>query len=234
MSKKLFVLAVILSILVAGSVYLYLDHLQKTLDPRVYKEVVVAKENIPANTRVTLSMLEKKRLPSEYRHEEAVEDTSVVIGKITEVPIYKGEQVLKSRLVGTDSNRGGLSYRVPVGYRAVAVQVNEVSGVGYNLRPGDKVDVLATMDFKVGGQEITQTSIILQNIQVLALGRNLEKNGSSEKEIKTVTLAVGPLEARPLVLASERGSIRLLLRSPVDEKRESIPAMRVEDLLERR
>jgi Flp pilus assembly protein CpaB len=59
-NKKLIALAIILSIAVAGSVYYYLDHLQKTIDPRLYKEVIVAKENIPARTKINESMLEAK------------------------------------------------------------------------------------------------------------------------------------------------------------------------------
>ena len=43
-NKKLIALAIILAIAVAGSVYYYLDQLQKTIDPRLYKEVIVAKK----------------------------------------------------------------------------------------------------------------------------------------------------------------------------------------------
>lgn len=237
MSKKLIGLAVLLSFLVAGCVYVYLDNLQRTLDPRVYKQVVIAREDIAAQTKVTASMLETKKVPAEYIHGDAVEDPGLIIGFITVAPVYQGEQILKSRLVGKGDAKGGLAYRVPDGYRAVAIQINEVSGIGFNLTPGDKVDVAATLDLKVEGQagEITQTSVILQNLQVLAVGRNLEaRNINSNEEQKTVTLAVGPLEARYLILASERGSIRLMLRSPVDEQRESVPALRLEDFLERR
>ena len=234
-SKKLVALAVLLGIAVAGSIYFYLDHLQKTMDPRAYKEIIIAKENIPAHSKVNVSMLEKKRVPVEYVHPEAVEDMSYSIGFITNAPIFKGEQVLRSRLVGADDTKEGLAYKVPKGYRAVAIQINEVSGVGYNLRPGDRVDVMATLDIKLEGHqhEITQTSLIVQNLEVLATARNLAAD-NSQGEIKTVTLAVSPFEARPLVQASERGSIRLLLRSPVDQDRASVPAWRIEDFLERR
>ena len=42
---------------------------------------------------------------------------------------------------------------------------------------------------------------------------------AKEIEAKTMTLAVSPEEVRSLVLVAERGSIRLALRSPVDEGR---------------
>lgn len=234
-SKKLIALAVTLAILVAGSVYYYLDHLQKTMDPRLYKEIIVAKENIPARSRLNVSMLERKRVPLEYIHPDAIEDESYSIGFITSAPIYQGEQVLRSRLVGAEDTKEGLAYKVPKGYRAMAIQINEVSGVGYNIRPGDRVDVMATFDFKIQEQnrEITQTSLILQNLKVLAMARNMNAE-DIQGEVNTVTLAVSPMEARLLVQATERGSIRLLLRSPVDEEFVSIPAWRIEDFLERR
>jgi pilus assembly protein CpaB len=234
-NKKLIALAIILAIAVTGSVYYYLDHLQKTMDPRLYKEVIVAKENIPARTKLSVNMLERKRVPTDYILPDAIEDESYTIGFITNAPIYQGEQVLRSRLAGAEDSKEGLAYKIPKGYRAVAIQINEVSGVGYNIRPGDRVDVMATLDFKIEEQnrEITQTSLILQNLQVLAMARNMNPE-DAQAEVNTVTLAVGPLDARALVQASERGSIRLLLRSPVDQDFASIPAWRTEDFLEKR
>ncbi|HHU33081.1 MAG: Flp pilus assembly protein CpaB [Zhaonellaceae bacterium] len=234
-NKKLIALAIILAIAVAGSVYYYLDQLQKTIDPRLYKEVIVARENIPARTKVNESMLERKKVPVDYILPEAIEDESYCIGFITKAPVYKGEQVLKSRLVGADDTKEGLAYKIPKGYRAVAIQINEVSGVGYNIRPSDRVDIMATFDFQIEEQnrEITQTSLILQNIEVLAMARNMNSD-ETQGEVNTVTLAVSPLEAGKLIQASERGSIRLLLRSPIDEDSVSISAWRIEDFLERR
>ncbi len=46
---------------------------------------------------------------------------------------------------------------------------------------------------------------------------------AKEIEAKTMTLAVSPEEVRSLVLVAERGSIRLALRSPVDEGRAVLP-----------
>ena len=91
---------------------------------------------------------------------------------------------------------------------------------------------MATFDFQIEEQnrEITQTSLILQNIEVLAMARNMNSD-ETQGEVNTVTLAVSPLEARKLIQASERGSIRLLLRSPIDEDSVSISAWRIEDFL---
>ncbi|MEW6193496.1 MAG: RcpC/CpaB family pilus assembly protein, partial [Bacillota bacterium] len=48
---------------------------------------------------------------------------------------------------------------------------------------------------------------------------------------ETVTLAVTPAQAQLLVLASERGTIRLVLRSPADESVIRVPPAKLLDLL---
>ncbi|HCF71997.1 MAG TPA: Flp pilus assembly protein CpaB, partial [Syntrophomonas sp.] len=49
---------------------------------------------------------------------------------------------------------------------------------------------------------------------------------------KTLTLAVSPDQARPLVLATERGEIRLLLRSPVDDSQYVLPPFRMNNFIQ--
>jgi pilus assembly protein CpaB len=48
---------------------------------------------------------------------------------------------------------------------------------------------------------------------------------------KTITLAVGAEQSLPLVLAAERGSVRMLLRSPVDKDKSGIGPYKLQDLL---
>jgi len=105
------------------------------------------------------------------------------------------------------------------------------------IRQGDRVDVLLKIPVKPGGtagssEGVPVAATVLQNVEVLAVGRSLEqpkvettgKEGEGKqsqqqaKEVATVTLAVDPEEAQALLLASELGSVRLALRSPVDKE----------------
>ncbi|MCR4427582.1 MAG: Flp pilus assembly protein CpaB, partial [Firmicutes bacterium] len=139
--------------------------------------------------------------------------------------IASGQEILVKSLVGEEKRLTRLAYAVPVGKRAVSVQVDDVSGVSGMLRPGDRVDVLGTFDVPGGaGQPFSGTTIFLQNIEVLAVGQSLSdaapaEGGGAGGKYGTVTLAVTPADARPLTLVSERARIRLALRSPVDEGR---------------
>ena len=86
--------------------------------------------------------------------------------------------------------------------------------------PGDRVDVAATLDFSGSGVDISPkpalSSRTLKCWLLDGFWRLRTRAGLSGEKWKTVTLAVLPEEAQPLILASERGSIRMLLRSPAD------------------
>lgn len=240
LNKKLVVLALILSLSAAGSVYWYLTTIGSRMDTSEKVAAVVAAVDIPKNTVIKEEMLTETELPKAYSQAGGVTQIEEVVGNVANTKIFRGQQVLSKAFIESGDKKAGLAYTVPIGRRAVSVPVNEVSGLDGQLLPGDRVDVAATLDFEVtgGSAEINQTSIILQNIQVLAVGRVLEAEAQNwiqrEGLEKTVTLAVTPQEAQPLIMASEKGTIRMLLRSPADDEILKVPALRGTDMLQGR
>lgn len=239
--KTIIIFAVIFGLLTAAGVYTYLNDLKQKQEIGDKVRVLVAKTDIPALTLITAAMLAEVERPQEYVHPQAATDMKETVGQLTLSPVVNGEQVLKSQIARPGDSRQGLALRVPVGKRAVAVAVNEVSGVGGMLKPGDRVDVAATFDLTEAksGDKKSYTLVTLQDIEVLAIGTNIQEtapaSGGSEAkktENKTVTLAVTVEQSRPLVLATERGTIRLLLRSPADQGRVTAPALEMHDLLQ--
>ncbi|NPV27634.1 MAG: Flp pilus assembly protein CpaB [Firmicutes bacterium] len=237
--------AVIFGLLTAVFVYTYLNNLKKSMDHGEKVKVVVAKQDLQARTLITAAMVEEVERPKEFVHAQAFSDLKEAVGQLTLIPVVSGEELLKSQVVRPGETRQGLAYRVPVGKRAVAVAVNEVSGVGGMLKPGDRVDVVATVDLTdgKGGDKKTYTVVSLQDIEVLAVGTNLQETSPGGKgdgassdtkktESKTVTLAVTVEQARPLVIAAERGAIRLMLRSPADQSKVSTSPFELHDLLQ--
>ena len=64
-----------------------------------------------------------------------------------------------------------MAYKVPLNKRAVAVAVNEVSAVSFNIQPGDHVDVMATVDIDdAAAGNPAAAVLILQDIEVLSVG----------------------------------------------------------------
>jgi len=102
--------------------------------------------------------------------------------------------------------------------RAVAVHVNEVAGVSGFVVPGMRVDVLISgMPPTGSGSNGTLTKTILQNVEVLSAGQNIQKDAEGKPiQVQVVNLLVTPEDAETLSLASNEARIQLVLRNPLD------------------
>src|SRR6185503_19651440 len=150
-----------------------------------------------------------------------------ILKQTTKVFVVNGEPLLASKL---SSIGGGLSVRIPESKRASSIDVNSVSGVSGFVLPGDRVDVLCTIDNAPGQQQgVAITKTILQNIEVVAAGVKTQTSKSDPITVQTVTLIVEPKEAEDLTLGMHEGRIHLVLRNPVDSE---IVAMRPSDTRE--
>ena len=143
---------------------------------------VVAKQDIPARTKITSSMVEIRQVPTDTRSELAYADMSQVVGRVTRYPIATNEELLSTKVVALDSvakTGDSLSYVIPEGNRAISIEVSEVVSSGGLVLPGDYVDVIGVFDvtFGAGDQETTVdkyfSRIILQNIEVLAVAQTV-------------------------------------------------------------
>ncbi len=207
--------------------------------------VVTAKVDIPARTEIKPDMLEISRVPEKALLAGAFASRDLVTGRVARIPIYKGEQVIQEKVASFESNKAdlGLSFVVPKGQRAMAVKVDKVVGAGGLIRPGDRVDIVGVMDVKyedIGTERnitLTRSFLIAQDIEVLAVeqkllnqigqGRtstNSQKDGAlidqpgAQPEGVVVTLAISPQQTQQVLLAEERGKIRLAVRAPGDKE----------------
>jgi len=140
-----------------------------------------------------------------------------LVDRAVAVPILSGEIILAGKLAAKGSGEG-LTALIEPGKRAVSVQVNEISGVSGFIQPGTRVDVLFTRTFSNGD---AATTTILQNVKVIAYGRQLDPSAKVDPRDTTrptvATLLVTQDEAQKLVLAGQRGRIQLVLRNGLDE-----------------
>ena len=140
-----------------------------------------------------------------------------LVGRGLIQPVAMNEPFLPAKLASKEAG-AGLPPVIPPGYRALSVRVNDVVGVAGYVLPGTRVDVVATVS--PTGQAGDMTSkVVLTNVQVLAAGTKIERNGDRDKPIpvSVVTLLVDPEEAERLTLASTEGKIQLALRNPLDK-----------------
>jgi pilus assembly protein CpaB len=143
-------------------------------------------------------------------------------GRRTRSKLFAEEPILDAKLAAKGTNAPGADMLIPRGYRQVTIRVDAVSGGGNLLLPGCRVDLLVYLTKNPGGgiQETT-TRTILQDIKVFAVNEvvNLETGGPETKsiQVRTVSLLVTPAQAELVTLASELGSIKLVMRGPEEE-----------------
>jgi pilus assembly protein CpaB len=157
------------------------------------------------------------------------------IGRGVISDLYQGEPILDSRLAAVGSG-GGLAATIPPGMRACAVKVDDVVGVAGFVTPGMRVDVLIS-GIPPGQQaqnaaEGIQARTILQNIQVLSAGTEIQKDPEGKpKQVQVVNLLVTPEQAETLSLASnQQVKIQLVLRNPLDTKTAQVPGTAMTNL----
>lgn len=216
-------LPTLVGLLVTAVVYVYaLPSAGEVISPEEMVDVVVVRQPIAAKTVITADMVAREQLPVKYVHRFAVRDVEQAIGLVSLVPLAEGEVVLSTRLAG-EQTKAGLAYHVPAGMRAVSFPVNEVTAVGGFVQPGDKVDVVVSLQRqeREGVVDEGQSLLVLQNLQVLAVGPQLEVTAgdgtAAPADYTHVTVATTPEEAVTLTMVDEFARIRLLLRPAADE-----------------
>ena len=144
--------------------------------------------------------------------------------------LHQGEPILDGRLAAVGSG-GGLAATIPQGMRACAVKVDDVVGVAGFATPGMRVDVLISGNPPGATNTDPQVATLLQNIQVLSAGADIQKDEEGKpKSVQVVNLLVTPEQAESLSLASNQTKIQLVLRNPLDTKIAQPPGIAMANL----
>jgi len=213
-----FVLAITAGGALAFGTYNYMQQLPARSVSIPTRPVVVAAADLDVGAELTREELRIIEWPANALPAGAFNDPKDVIGRGIVLPVIQNEPILPNKLGGKDAG-GGLPPAIPPGLRAVSVRVNEVIGVAGYVLPGTRVDVVATVSPSGQNNDIT-SKVVLTNVQVLAAGTKIERDGENKNKampVTVVTLLVNPEEAERLTLASTEGKIQLALRNPLDK-----------------
>lgn len=202
----------ILAVVAGGTVYLYLKGVPaiQAAAPETV-DVVVAVKDMTFGTTLEENDLHLAQFPAESVPTGSFASIDSIVGQTIKVFVVTGEPLLASKLSGIG---GGLSVRIEPHMRAMSLRVNDVTGVSGFVLPGDRVDVIVTVQ-NAAGMRVAITKTILQSVEVLAAGAKTE-NKKQNMTVQTVTLLVEPDGAEKLALAVNQGKIHLALRNPVD------------------
>ena len=219
------VIPIVLSLVIAAAgswgIYQYLQ------TQRAPKEVVqvqaeavpvaVAAVDIEWGTKLTPEMLKtapylRQSLPG--GHFGKIDDLK---GRVLIAPLKMNDPINEHKLAPISVETGGVAAVLKPGKRAVAVKGDKVIGLSGLVIPGNRVDVLVTIDDSKNSNKNSTTKLVLENIPVLATGTLIQKNEKGDPApFDVYTLEVTPIESEKLTLAATEGKIQLSLRSVTD------------------
>lgn len=200
--------------------------------------VVVAVVDIPFRRSVSEAEVAIRELPIESIPEGAATTLDQVVGKMSTVDLFANQPMLVQQMVTPDVVTQQVALSVPKGKIVTAVPTVSKLIANRLIRPGDRIDVLATFELEVkreqGGGPMAESVGLLQNLEVHAIilpvatvdegAEALQGNTeggvfrTADKEGQSVLLAVDPQDALTIRhILDVGGELDLALRGPGDE-----------------
>jgi pilus assembly protein CpaB len=224
--------------LAGGGVYYVSEYLKEQSVGNVRPDMVrvlAARDALAPGDLLDADHLKWTGWPSGSVPEGAYTSTAALFGNGDDQKRYvtrsfePGELILEGKIT-----KPGESPRFPFilgpDMRAVSLPIDAVSGVSGFISAGDQVDIqlIHTID---GGLVST---VILQDIEVLAIDQRADTQGVSPRLGRTATVAVTTKQAQLLALARQTGRLSLLLRgidASADADAAPVPAKELDNLL---
>jgi Flp pilus assembly protein CpaB len=152
---------------------------------------VYARGDIPLGTVVTADMVEARNQSVAVRPADAFGDVGQVVGKTVRSEVKRGQLILPADFAaGAGGSGQDVAHLLDPGLRAIAVQVDQSTGVGTLINVGDRVDLLIGIGtgkfplvqvtpplpqtttnvitaLEAGLYNSTTTKVVLQNMQVI-------------------------------------------------------------------
>jgi pilus assembly protein CpaB len=142
---------------------------------------VIATTDIPLGSRIQANQIKVEMKAVGARDAGALGDVSQAIGKIARQPVAAGAQITTTTFIGSEGEI--LDIQTPPTKRAIAVQVDQITGVGTVIKTGDYVDMVAGFTGDkfpvitlnpaddsftvVSGLNSTSVKVLIQGMQVL-------------------------------------------------------------------
>ena len=203
--------------------------------PRTVPMVMVAAHPIPSGTVLALQDIIPRPAAGTVPA-GAYQSGETMVGLVAARSFATGEPLLADGL--RDAASLGITAKLAKGQRAFSIRIAEDEIVGGFLQSGDHVDVVTVIPGSVfaakAASEVPDRStsvLLLQNVQVLAVGENLVSTGKVQTNARTVSLALDPDQASRLALAQRFGRVSLTIRRPGDDAIIQTPTVSLNDIM---
>lgn len=175
--------------------------------------VVYASKDIPEGATISADCLEEKQVPAGQKPMNALENSSMAVGRISKGPITAGNIVTVNDLA-MQNQSVGFEAKVKEGMRAVTFAVDNTTGVAGFVAPGSYVDIYSV----VNSGAKTKAAPILSDVQVVAVGSTYQRTagGTGSVPASSVTVALAPGDTAKLIKGVVAGKLYLALRNDKD------------------
>lgn len=218
------------------------------------RSVVVASRFIARRSTLTYADLEIKELPEDSIRSGAIVRTEDAAGRITLTEFNQGEMILAQNLLevtaegAPEAGEPSLGEALEEEEVAVALQATDLMNRFGVLQPGDKVDLLFSVNVvgKTYQEEVPRGGLValnaLQNLEVLQIvAIKTQEEGTEEGaeeqpvvEERLIVLIADPQQAVILkYLKDSAGAIDFALRSPTSERLFEVEAVTINYLADR-
>lgn len=210
----------LVAVFLANSYFSGIEQRQERIaEQQQLSRIVVASQEVSFGTPLSLQNLRLANWPASSVPAGSFTslDAAMQGGRVALRPIVVGEPVLASKVSGANG-RAVLSANLPIGKLAYTIPVNDVSGVGGFVRPGDVVDVLLTRPIPGEGTSANDkmTDMVLEAVPVLGVDQVADEKSTTPAAAKTATLEVDSYGAQKLALSIQLGTLSLALRNVAD------------------
>ena len=207
---------------------LYLRRFEEEASGGAPVKVLMAVKALEPGALLTEDAVAVRVIPVAYVESRAVResDRAKVVGLRVATPVQANQSLFWTDLAIATDDRRDLSSLVQPGMRAVTIRAANDDKSFALIRPGDRVDVVATVTPNAGpvapGGEKTSV-VLLQNVLVLAVGLETGQDvpaagartaGDSRQQVMSLSLNLQ--EAQLVSLALDRGRLTVALRNPGD------------------
>jgi pilus assembly protein CpaB len=236
------VLILVIATALAGLTAFLTFHYANSADERAFKgaelvEVFVVKQDIPkglpGERALDEGFIGKESIPRKFFPAKAITNPQQLRGQVAVAALSTGVPVVEGNFVEPRIAQESFAQRLGKDQQAVTLSVSDVQAVARLVVPGDRVNLMLTMDKEAApgapaGANAKETKFVIQNVQVLAVGNSTtlqpgeaagEPQALAAGMAKTadsglMTFAVPALDAERVVHASQVGAIHLTLVPP--------------------
>jgi pilus assembly protein CpaB len=235
MNRRALLISLIAAMTSVIMLLLYTRQFEQDMSGGDRVRMLIAIKPIERGKLVSEDMLATRDVPIAYVENRGIKSSerSKIVGVAAANNVQAHDLLMWTDLAVNTEERD-LSSLVQPGSRAVTVHATNADDTKANalIRPGDYVDVVATMLDRGSGQDGRSSIVLLQRVLVLAVGTATEaqavaggSQSGSQRDL-VLTLSLNLQETQLLALAAERGHLVVAVRNPTDTRIiEGIPDM---------